>query len=113
MRGRNLAFRGSVGARVGRILPAGAGLANGFSGWDGRATIEWPEWGARLTIIADSALRRLVIYTPGRETFMCVEPVSHSVDAFNLADAGVPDTGTVVLGPGETLRGRAEFIAET
>lgn len=96
---------------AGRRL-AGTNLVNGFSGWDGRATIEWPEWNARLMMTADAALRHLVVYTPPGEGFFCVEPVSHSVDAFNLAEAGVPDTGAVILNPGETLRGRVEFLPE-
>jgi aldose 1-epimerase len=91
---------------------AGTGLVNGFTGWDGRAVIEWPEWRARLTLTAGPNLRHLVIYTPLGEDFFCVEPVSHSVDAFNLAARGVPDTGTLVLKPGEMLSGRVEFIPE-
>jgi aldose 1-epimerase len=63
-------------------------------------------------VLADPVLGHLVIYTPEGENFFCVEPVSHSVDAFNLAEAGVPDTGTVVLDPGESLRGRVEFVPE-
>jgi len=91
---------------------AGTGLVNGFTGWDGHAVIEWPEWPARLAVIAGPSLRHLVLYTPLGADFFCVEPVSHSVDAFNLAERGVPGTGTVVLAPGETLRGRVEFVPE-
>ncbi len=91
---------------------AGTGLVNGFTGWDGRAVVEWPEWRARLTLTAGPSLRHLVVYTPLGADFFCVEPVSHSVDAFNLAARGVPDTGTLVLAPGETLRGRVEFLPE-
>jgi len=96
---------------AGRAI-AGTGLVNGFTGWDGHAVIEWPEWRARLTLTAGPGLRHLVIYTPPGADFFCVEPVSHGVDAFNLAARGVPDTGTVVLAPGETLRGRVEFVPE-
>jgi aldose 1-epimerase len=88
---------------------AGTGLVNGFTGWDGRAVIDWPEWEARLTMTASPALRHLVIYSPPGEPCVCIEPVSHSVDAFNLAAQGVPDTGTVVLRSGEALRGEVRF----
>lgn len=90
----------------------GTNLVNGFSGWDGRVVLEWPEWRARLTMVADAGLRHLVVYTPPDADHFCVEPVSHSVDAFNLAEQGVPGTGTVVLGPGETLHGRVKFKPE-
>ena len=39
-----------------------------------------------------------------------VEPVSHVVDAVNLAAAGVPDTGARELAPGETLAGTVTFV---
>ena len=91
---------------------AGTDMVNGFTGWDGRVTIEWPEWQARLTITASPSLGHLVLYTPLGADFFCVEPVSHSVDAFNLAARGVPGTGTVVLAPGERLAGRVEFVPE-
>ena len=91
---------------------AGTAMVNGFTGWDGRAVIDWPEWRARLAVIAGPTLRHLVLYTPPGADFFCVEPVSHSVDAFNLAARGVPDTGTVVLAPGERLSGRVEFVPE-
>jgi aldose 1-epimerase len=92
---------------------AGTGMVNGFTGWDGRVTIEWPEWQAQLAITAGPSLGHLVLYTPLGADFFCVEPVSHSVDAFNLAARGVPGTGTVMLAPGETLAGQVEFLPET
>jgi aldose 1-epimerase len=63
---------------------AGTNVANSFSGWDGRAVIEWPEHRMRLTLLAGEPLRHLVIYAPDGRDFFCVEPVSNSVDAFNL-----------------------------
>lgn len=98
---------------TGGLPVAGTGLCNGFTGWDGRAVIDWPERGARLTMTASPALRHLVIYSPPGEPYVCIEPVSHSVDAFNLEVQGVPDNGTVVLAPGQTLRGEVEFVVAT
>ena len=91
---------------------AGTDLCHGLTGWRGRAVLEWPELGLRLTMTANDVLGHLVVYTPPGESFFCVEPVSHSVDGFNLAEAGVPDTGTAVLAPGESLVGRACFAPE-
>lgn len=90
----------------------GTDLANGFAGWDGRAEIVWPERNARLTIEAAPPFGHLVVYTPPGEGFFCVEPVTNSVDAFNLHERGeAPDNGTVVLQPGETLEASARFVA--
>jgi aldose 1-epimerase len=86
------------------VAPFGRGMDNCFVGWSRRATIDWPELGARLVMRADPPLDYLVVYTPARRPFFCVEPVSHVTDAFNLAEAGRPDSGILVLEPGETLR---------
>ena len=82
----------------------GAALDNCFTGWDGRAVVEWPEWQAGLVVTAEPPLRCLVLYTPPGRDFFCLEPVSHVTDAINLAAGGRRDTGLVTLGPGDTLR---------
>jgi aldose 1-epimerase len=84
--------------------PFGRGRDNCFVGWSRRAAIDWPELGARLVMRAEPPLDYLVVFTPARRGFFCVEPVSHVTDAFNLAEAGRDDSGTLVLEPGETLR---------
>jgi len=83
--------------------PFGRGRDNCFVGWSRRATIDWPERGARLLVRAEAPLDYLVVFTPARRPFFCVEPVSHVTDAFNLAEAGRSDTGIQVLAPDETL----------
>ncbi len=80
-----------------------------FTGWTGRATIEWPERGLGLEIEADPVFGNLVIYTPPSRAFFCVEPESAVPDAFNLAADGVTETGAVVLAPGETCAGHIRF----
>jgi len=84
--------------------PFGRGRDNCFVGWSRRVTIDWPELGARLVMRATPPLDYLVVFTPARRPFFCVEPVSHVTDAFNLAEAGRSDSGILVLEPGETLR---------
>lgn len=86
------------------IRPEAVAMDNCFAGWDGRAVVEWPEWNARLTLTADPPLQFLVVFTPPGRDFFCVEPVSNCTDAFNLAEAGRDDTGTVALAPGRSLR---------
>lgn len=97
--------------RDGRAL-AGTELCHGLTGWQGRAELEWPETGLRLAMTASASLGHLVVYAPPDQDFFCVEPVSHSVDAFNLESRGVPGNGTVVLAPGETLIGHVRFAPE-
>ncbi len=79
-------------------------LDNCFTGWNGLAEIDWPEWGAGLTLRADAPLRFLVIYTPPGAGFFCAEPVSNATDAFNLAAAGRTDTGMQVVEPGAVIQ---------
>ena len=85
-------------------------LDHGYSGWNGSAEIAWPERRARLAMTADPALSTLVIYSPPERAFFCVEPVSHCVDAFNLAAQGMSDTGMRVLDPGETWEVTVRFL---
>jgi aldose 1-epimerase len=84
-------------------------LDNCFAGWNGRAEIDWPERGARLSMRAEGPLGFLVVYTPPGEPYFCAEPVSNATDAFNLAAAGRDDTGMVVLAPGEEASARVSF----
>jgi aldose 1-epimerase len=87
-------------------------LDHAYAGWDGSAVIDWPERHARLTMTADPALPTLVIYSPEDAAYFCVEPVSHCVDAFNLAESGMAQTGMRVLAPGESWEVTARFVPE-
>jgi aldose 1-epimerase len=92
--------------------PNDAALDNNFTGWSGTALIEWPDRGARLTLTGDDMFRFLVVYTPPGEDFFCVEPVSNSIAAFNLAAEGRTDVGMAVVQPGERLSGAIVFAPE-
>lgn len=80
-----------------------------FTGWSGRATIDWPTRGARLEMTADPTLGKLVVYTPRDAGYFCAEPVSNDTNAFNLANGGVEDTGLFVLQPGEARAAEVTF----
>jgi len=92
------------------ITVAAVELDNAFTGWSGRGRIVWPEQGRALDMLADAPLRFLVVYTPAGAPWFCAEPVSNATDAFNLADAGRPDTGMIVIAPGATARAGVEFV---
>lgn len=76
-------------------------LDNIFTGWNGHATVTWPERGARLSLEAEQPiLSFLTLFTPPDADFFCVEPVSHCADAINLARSGIAETGIRVLASG-------------
>ena len=69
-----------------------------FTGWNGSASIAWPGRGMALRLSADWPL--LSFLAVRRSADLCLAPMSHCDDAFNLARAGVADTGLRVLAPG-------------
>ena len=97
----------SKGVRVDAVA-----MDNCFDGWSRKAVIEWPEWTARLTLSAESPLDFLVVYTPPKQDFFCVEPVTHAPDAVNNVTAGRTDTGLQVLEQGKTMRVTVRFNIE-
>jgi aldose 1-epimerase len=76
-----------------------------FEGWDGRATIKWPDYQLRLE--AACALdgvaypcTRLQLYTPRGEDFFCLEPVTARCVVFTQPDPskhGVVELGRQTL----------------
>jgi aldose 1-epimerase len=81
------------------VPPPGAWINAGFAGWDGEAeVVQGP--GAVSCRLSAPGLATLLVYSPGPEApFLCLEPVSHPVDAVNLP--GQP--GLVRLEPGGRL----------
>lgn len=92
---------------------AGIEIDNGFSGWDGRAEIAWPEIGARLRMTADEDLPNVVIYAPAGGDFICVEPASMVGDGFNKLARGETDAGVRILAPGALFAARLRFDIES
>lgn len=99
-----------------RPLPDG-GLTRYISEWDGQLDLDLPHGdaagaGARLRIQADPVFSHLVVHRPDNGAYLCVEPVSHVADSFNLAARGVAGTGARLLAPGESMGGEVLFILE-
>jgi aldose 1-epimerase len=88
--------------------PVGSFVDNCFAGWDGRAVLEYPDLGYRLTISAGAPFGHTVVFMPVGQDFYAVEPVSHMNDAINRMEVEA-DHGLVVLQPGERLEGRIEY----
>lgn len=76
---------------------------NAFEGWNGRASIVWPELKLVADIEADPVFRSYMIYTPGGEAdFFCFEPMTHLPNGHHMPEFG----GMVLLPPGESLSGQ-------
>ncbi|RJG10742.1 aldose 1-epimerase [Massilia cavernae] len=82
------------------------GVDNAFSGWDGKAEIEWPETSIRLGIRADMGY--YILYAPPGANFFCFEPVDHAINAHNLV-GGAAGNGLTVLAPGQSLQRQVTF----
>ncbi|MBD9638634.1 aldose 1-epimerase [Ensifer sp. ENS07] len=85
----------------GRALPD-QWINNAFGGWAGEAVIMQGDGAASVRISASDNLGYALLYTPNADAdFFCFEPVSHPVDAHNLA--GRP--GLRILEDGQELTG--------
>lgn len=89
--------------------PAVLGLDQGFGGWNGTAHLIWPQAGLGLSIIGGANLEHLVVYSPEERDYFCVEPVSHAIDAINLATKDVAGTGFRVLDPKHRFAATVRF----
>lgn len=93
--------------------PVPLGLDQGYGGWSGLARIAWPERGLALTMTGEAALGHVIVYTPPHRPYFCIEPVTHCIDAANLAEnQGLAGTGHRMLDPGEEMAVTVEFIVE-
>jgi aldose 1-epimerase len=66
-------------------------IDNAFSGWDGRARIDWPERALQLTLTTpdferDGGLEShwCLVYRPPHGVAFCFEPITQPINAFNL-----------------------------
>ena len=62
-----------------------------------------------LDIDADPVFGVLICYVPKGQDFFCLETVSNVNDAFNLEARGVSGNGTIVLAPGQSVRGTIRY----
>lgn len=81
----------------------GRRLNNGYSSWNGKTEIRWPQRHAAMTIEADEIFSHAFVYAPFEEDsdYFCFEPMSHMADDHNRDGFG----GLQILAPGETLAG--------
>lgn len=89
----------------GRDLPDEE-LNHCFTGWSGRATIQWPAIDLAMDI--DSDTDTYILYTPRGADFFCFEPVDHVIDALHRPGGAVAN-GMTRLESGQRLRRRFAF----
>lgn len=77
-----------------------------FDGFDGKASILYPDTGITVSIEADSQFKHIVLYAPRSKNFFCLEPMSNAVNAFNLAANGIIGTGMKSIGPEQSMTGK-------
>jgi aldose 1-epimerase len=76
-----------------------------LGGWQGGASFDTGT-GLRLDLRADAPIEHMVVHRPPNIDYLCLEPVSHVANGFNLAAAGQRETGTKHLMPGESMTGQ-------
>lgn len=86
-----------------RRLPDG-GMTDYVGGWTGTLALGLPA-GVRIQMQADTVFNHMVVHRPDNAAYLCLEPVSHVANGFNLAAQGVAHTGTHLLQPGGYLTG--------
>jgi aldose 1-epimerase len=74
-----------------------------FSGWARRVVIDLPERSAQIVMTAEQPLQHLVVYSEPAADYVCVEPISNVVDAFNLQESVESGFLYQVIAPGEWL----------
>jgi aldose 1-epimerase len=90
----------------------GQGLDNGFGGWSGMATIEWPKWPVRLRMSSPDC-RFFQVYSPASGGLFVVEPVQHANAALNERQEQWQALGIELLQPGETRHMQVRFEVVT
>jgi aldose 1-epimerase len=69
--------------------------------------------GVRIRMQSSGPLDHFVYHVPQGGAYVCAEPVSHVVDAFNLAPQGVEETGFHLLKPHESFTGQISITIES
>lgn len=81
-------------------------IDNCYVGWNGRATIDYPDRGLRLTMVMPDCNGYTLFYRKPGADFFCLEPITHPIDAFHMPD----QPGLVYLGHGDSIALRAKFL---
>ncbi len=86
------------------------GVDHVYQGWDGKAVLTWQD--AVLYLEASEVFSHFVVFTGAPDQSIALEPITHATNAFNLAVAGVQNTGHQILEPNQVLSGEICFRLE-
>lgn len=81
-------------------------IDNCYSGWNGKALIEYPDRGLSLSMVMPDCNGYTLLYRPPGGDYFCLEPITHPIDAFHMPE----QPGLAYLGHGDSLALRAKFL---
>ena len=83
-------------------------IDNCYSGWNGKAVIEYPDRSISLTMVMPDCNGYTLMYRPPGLAYFCLEPITHPIDAFHMPD----QPGLALLGHGDSLALRTKLLIE-
>jgi aldose 1-epimerase len=83
-----------------------------FAGFDGQATIQWPESGVTLTYACSPNVTHLICFGPEDRPVLAIEPAANANDGVNRLAAGEADSGVIPLPAGDVLEASFTISAQ-
>ncbi|WP_052452465.1 aldose 1-epimerase [Noviherbaspirillum autotrophicum] len=81
-------------------------IDNCYTGWNGKAVIDYPDHGISVTMVMPDCNGYLLFYRPPGYDYFCIEPTTHPIDAFHMPD----QPGLSLLAHGDSLALRTKFL---
>lgn len=81
-------------------------IDNCFTGWNGKAFIEYPDRGLTVIMSMAECTGYSLLYRPPGQTYFCLEPITHPIDAFHMP----AHPGLVNLSPGQSMTLKTTFL---
>lgn len=81
-------------------------IDNCYTGWNGKAVIEYPDRGLLLSMIMPDCNGYTLFYRPPDRNYFCLEPITHPINAFHMPE----QPGLSYLSHGDSLALRAKFL---
>lgn len=81
-------------------------IDNCYSGWNGKAVIDYPDHDISLTMVMPDCNGYTLMYRPPGLAYFCLEPITHPIDAFHMPD----QPGLAFLAHGDSLALRTKLL---
>lgn len=81
-------------------------IDNCFTGWNGKARIEYPDRGLTVAMSMADCKGDSLMYRPPGQAYFCLEPITHPIDAFHMPAR----PGLVTLSAGQSLTLKTTFL---